>query len=351
MSKHEFEDGTKRVKKKDLKQYEKSSSSWILCDDMCNSTKNAISLYMKNDNLEILKDELSKEFLKGFLTKDMIPSGKRVQQLPDGRKLARGAFSLFAKNLRFNFDGDFEWDVCYENTSGSMTYLYCEDKIHLEKKKKAKLVDKFMKNYEIIMQNLEKDLKKKKTTDYLALYTLVITKIRVGNLEHYNHLGHRGLTTLQKNNINIDGDIVTFDFIGKDAVPRRIEKEFPKFYIDILKELLLKKKKSDFIFADGNGLPLHSEHLSRILFEYTGEHFYPHIIRSYHADMKCKEFFKKRRKAKKQEIIDKFKEIAQDLGHMKYNKKKGEWEVSYKVTVDSYIRPEYVQRMQKLYEK
>ena len=37
-----------------------------------------------------------------------------------------------------------------------------------------------------------------------------------------------------------------------------------------------------------------------------------------------------------------FFEIAKDLGHKKYNKKKEQWETSPSITIKSYIYPEYV---------
>ena len=52
------------------------------------------------------------------------------------------------KNLKFNNGSNHDWDICYENTSGLKTYLYSEDKLHLEQEKKFKLVQKFSENIE-----------------------------------------------------------------------------------------------------------------------------------------------------------------------------------------------------------
>lgn len=350
---HELKDGTKRVKKIDLKQYAKKGKAWLLSSASPNYTKKAIKAYADKKKISTLIDDLAKEFLKGFVSNEGKVSGSRISLLPTGKKLARGGFSLFAKNLKFNFDDKYEWDVMYENASGSKTYLYAEDKIHLEKEKKAKLVDKFAKFYPKILKLLEKDLKKKKSVEHLALLTLIKTYIRVGNLEYYNHNGHKGLTTLQKKDIKIRNNDVTFDFVGKDGVPHVITKQFPSYYIAILTNRLTSIKPSQFVFAGVDNHPLHSSDFTDILYGYTKQHFYPHIIRSFHADITCKDFLtkNKNKKLSKGDVDQKLLEVASSLGHKKFNKKKKEWQISYKVTIDNYIRPKFVESMRKLIVK
>ncbi len=352
MKKHILENGTTRIKSVDFELYEIKNGIWIKSSKkILKSTKEIIKDYIKTNSEQELYDNFSKDFLKGFVDSSGLIYGERIQTLPNGKKLSRGGFSLFAKNLKYNFDGDPEWDICYENSSGSKTYLYCEDKIHLEKKRKAKLVDEFTKYYSIILENLEIDIKATSDSKYLALYTLIITHIRVGNLEHYKHLGHMGLTTLKKDNIKVSGNTVIFDYIGKDAIPHHKEFEFPDFYIKKLNKILKSKNKDDFVFSNKNNNPIHSLEFSDILFKYTQKHFYPHIIRSYYADLTVLTYLRKHRKTSKKEVISELKEIAWNLGHKKFNKSKNEWEPSYKITVDNYIRPEYYERLCKLYEK
>ena len=346
-----FESGTKRVKSKDLKLYTKKGKDWRKEDNMPESTHIAINLYHSKKKLDILIDRKADEFLKGHLNPNMQVSGSRIKTLPNGKTLARAGFSLFAKNLQFNHDKTKNWAVCYENASGLKTYLYDENNLHLEQAKKSKLVDKFALYYPLILSKLEKDLKEKKSVNYLTLWTLLKTHARIGNLEYYHHLGHKGLTTLQKKDLTIKGDKVRFVYIGKDGVPQDKEIKFEDFYIKLLQSLLKKKKASDFVFTDSHNIPLHSSDMSKILFNYTGVHFYPHIIRSHYADTEAKKFLKRHRKATKEQILDKFKEIALNLGHKKFNKKSGEWEIDYKITITNYIRPEYVEKMKKMYER
>jgi len=347
-----YELGTQKIGHKNYKFYIFKNYKWNQIEkEIPKEIKNILNKYIKNKTENYLIDEILNNFLKGSINKKGLPSGKRINILPNGKKLARGGFSIFAKNLKFNDNEKSDWDVVYENTSGTKTYLYNEDKIHLEHERKAKIVDKFSKFYLQILKNLKKDIIQKNNNIYLALYTMINTYIRIGNLEYYNHLGHKGLTTLQKKDIKIKKNKVIFDFIGKDGVPQNIEKTFEIFAIEKLKKLLDIKKNNDFVFTNSKGIPLHSTEFSKILFKYTGEHFYPYIIRSYHADTLCKEFIETHTKSTKKEVENKFLEIASDLGHKKFNKKKNEWQLNYKITIENYIRPQYSQKMISFYKK
>ena len=353
IKKKELPVGTKRVKCEDLNEYIRCNKNWKQLGDVSFWVKTNIKYYLDNDNFNFLVDSNVCDFLKGCVMPCGTISGGRIKYLPNGKKLARGGFSLFAKNLKFNVDSDSNWAVMYENVSGLKTYLYDEDNVALEREKKAKLVDKFIKFYPVILRRLEKDLIDKKEVKYLGLYTLLRTFMRVGNLEYYLHLGHRGLTTLQKRNIFFaDSDsgksLVIFDFLGKDGVPQHISCEFPSFYIDILKGILDELYVDDFVFADSDGVPIHSAVFSKLMFEYTGEHFYPHIVRSYYADLTCSKFISSHMSATKKQVQNVFLDVAKVLGHKKFDKEKGSWVVDSKVTVLNYIRPEYSLKMQSM---
>ena len=334
--KKDFDIGTKRINSASHKLCIKTSTSWDYVDELSEGLKRIISQYSKNKNLHYLIDEKHPEFLKGSLSPENKILGERIKLLPDGSQIARAGFSLFAKNLRFNNDPDHEWDVCYENTSGLKTYLYSEDKIHLEQEKKFKLVQKFSEQYDKIISNVENNLDK---IEYLALYTLLKTFIRVGNYDYYLKNSHKGLTTLQKRDFLVEGEIVVFDFIGKDGVPHHIKKEFSEEYIVKLKKILSSRKKNEFVFTGLRGKPIHSEDFSSIFFNITQEHFYPHIIRSHHADSRCLDYLNGKIEIQDPEKL--FFEIAKDLGHKKYNKKKEQWEISPSITIKNYIYPEY----------
>ncbi len=339
--------GTKRIKSKDFKQYEKTSKDWILDNNIPEHTRKIIEHYLKEKSHKTLLDEKEKDFLKGILLPLEKVSGARIKTLPNGKNLARGGFSIYAKNIEYNPKNNPQWDICYENTSGLKTYLYSEDKIHLEQKQKYKLVQKFKENYEKILTKLEKDIKETQNLEHIALYILLLTKIRVGNEHHFHHTGHKGLTTLQKFDLELKNNHLTLNFIGKDGVPQHIEKELPEFIAKLLKIRLENIKNDDFVFANIKGEPIHPSHFSDILFEYTNEHFYPHIIRSHYADTTCEEFLNSCRKPTKEEVEKVFLEVAKNLGHKKYNKKKNIWEINYKVTLENYIYPKLSEKMLK----
>jgi hypothetical protein len=346
-----FREGSKRINSKFILCVKKFNS-WSELKQVDKNLLNILDKYDENEYINEILDTNELTFLKGYLDYKERPSGSRITILPNGDKIARGGFSLFAKDLKFNCDKRKLWDVCYRNTSGSQTYLYSEKKVSLEQKQKTKKVDLFEKWYPTIISKLEEEISKSAPTiTHIALYILLLTHIRIGNLEYYHRLKHKGLTTLQKEDFKIEENTLVLDFIGKDGIPQHIVKaegiRDQKVWNKVLGTLAKKLSplhNKDFIFTKNNNL-LHSQDFSKLLFNYTGEHFYPHIIRSFYADSKCKEFLKTHKKPTYTEVKNQFKSIAKELGHKKYNKKKQDYLVEYKVTLTNYIRPELSEKM------
>jgi hypothetical protein len=349
----ELEVGSLRIKSSDFRLFVKENRDlWKVVSDLDSIVLDVLDMYSSNDNLDLLVDLHDELFLRGSLTPEEQICGARIMVLPNGEQLARAGFSLFAKDLKFNFDDEEKlWDVCYTNASGLKTYLYSDSKVHLEQDKKLRLVDKFENHYLEIFETCEKKIKSKScNVSDLALYVMLNTFIRVGNIEYYKRFNHKGLTTLQKKDVVIASNIVSFNFIGKDGVPQSIAKKFPSFFVKKFEEFISKKSDDDFIFTNSNGNCIHSDSFSKILFDLTGEHFYPHIIRSHYADMTCKNFLKTHRTATKEEVEAVFLEIAENLGHKKYNKKEDVWDSNFSVTLMNYINPIYSERMINLYK-
>lgn len=349
----ELDLGSVRIKSDDFRLFEKKKGNlWKAVSDLDSSILEILDIYSDNDNLELLVDLHDDLFLRGSLTPEEKICGARIMVLPNGEKLARAGFSLFAKDLKFNFDDEEKlWDVCYTNASGLKTYLYCENKVHLEQDKKLRLVEKFEEHYLEIIESCEKKIKSKSCSVVdLGLYVMLNTFIRVGNIEYFKRFNHKGLTTLQKKDISFDSNILSFNFVGKDGVPQLICKKFPEFFVKKFEKLVSElENDEDFIFTNSNGNCIHSDSFSKILFDWTGEHFYPHIIRSHYADMTCKNFLKTHRNATKEEVEAVFLEIAKNLGHKKYNKKTDSWDVCFNVTLKNYIHPNFSSRMINLY--
>ena len=88
-------------------------------------------------------------------------------------------------------------------------------------------------------------------------------------------------------------------------------------------------KPSDFVFAN-NGIPLKDTEFMKAFEKYSGEKFYPHIVRSYYATTQAKNFLKT---------------------HKKATKKDNKWVNSYNVTVHHYLQPKIFEKIQKLVGK
>ena len=343
--------GTIRIRTRDLAAVVKTPSGWKAADEKIPDALHAVHLYKSHGRFKTLVDARNPNFLKGMRAADGRSLGARIALLPDGRKLNAG-FSLFAKNLRFHDeDTDAHWDVMFENPAG-FRYLYEVNKIARAKRHKTHVVDEFARVYPLLKRNVLKALKEN-TGDVFpaALLTLMKTYMRVGNEIYYKAHHHKGLTTLQKRNIRILGRDVVFDYVAKDGVPVKLQVRFPEAYIRRLGERLQASKSEDYIFsheADPRR-PLDGQDLKKAIKTYCGKGFYPHIVRSYYADTEVKKFFRSHRTATKAEVFDLLIKIASKLGHKRYDKKEHEWVESPKVTVNNYIRPEFVERLHRYY--
>ena len=182
----------------------------------------------------------------------------------------------------------------------------------------------------------------------LAMRTLLQTKMRVGSEIYYKAHGHKGLTTLKRGDVVINGKDVTFSYISKDGVPQKIVDRFSSEYVKSLGRVLKKLKRSDFIFANELGQPLKDRDFMKAFKDYCGEEFYPHIVRSHYATKEAEGFLKSHKKATKEEIDSLFSGIAERLGHKKYSKGDRQWETDYNATVHYYIKPKFVERILKL---
>jgi len=337
--------GTIRIKVKDLKPYKKTKNSWVKINTEINDTISVVELFKAHDKFDVLIDTKNPMFLKGQLSPDEKCQGARINILPDGKRLDK-AYSLFAKHLVVHDESsDNHWDAMYQNPGGTFAYCYSLEKKDYYLKKKYRMVDEFEKIYPELYKKVMKALNNKKDFYALPMYTLLKTYMRVGNEIYFKAHGHKGLTTLTKKNIKINGNNVTFKYLAKDGVPRNITETFPSSYIKRMEEKLSKLKNNAFVFVHENGHPLHDVHFKEAFRKYCGKEFYPHIVRSYYATKKTKEFLKNHDKITKEEMRDFFSHLATKLGHKKFDKKRREWTESYTVTVNHYIMPELVEKI------
>ena len=337
------EPGTIRIKT-NLKTYEKTKRSWKLSKQSFPAAKHVIELFIAHNNFEHLVDKKDPKFLKGQIYNNKL-QGARINILPDGTKLDK-AYSLFAKNLTLHDQSsNSHWDVLYQNPGGTYSYVYTLEKKHLAKKNKYKKVKEFEKHYPTIKRKVTCALKNKNDNLALPMYTLLKTYMRVGNEIYYKKNKHKGLTTLKKKDIKISGNLVTFNYLGKDGIPQNIQEKFPKSYISRLKQTLKPLKNTSFVFTE-NGHPIPDIKFKQAFKKYCGKEFYPHIVRSYYATQQAKQFLKNNKSPTKKEIKLAFEEIAKKLGHKRFVK--NEWKDSYTVTMNHYIDPIIVEKIKSL---
>ena len=333
-----------RIKTYDFSVCKISGKSCNKCSIKFPEAIEVAQLFKKHGKLDLIIDKKDKRFLKGGFSAGK-PVGAKIGILPDGRSLNK-MYSLFAPKLKIHDEkSNIHWDVICQNLNGAYAYIYTIEKENLTRKAKYKKVHEFGKCLSKLNRNLNKALNK----DILALPMLILlkTKMRIGNEIYYKKNHHKGLTTLKKKNIKINGKKVSFDFIGKDGVPQKITESFPKKIVDKLKSILKSKKAGDFIFVDLKGKLLKDMAFESSFKKYCGIKFYPHIVRSYYATNETKKFLKRKR-ASRDEVKKFYMRVADKLGHKKFSKNTGNWEDSYQVTLHYYIQPELVQRIEKI---
>jgi DNA topoisomerase IB len=338
--------GTVRIKASDLKVYEKTKASWKRSSRLFPETLLIIKLFRKNKRFDALIDKKRPEFLKGQLAPNGMAQGARIDILPNGKKLNK-AFSLFAPHLMIHDENSkHHWDVIYQNTGGTYSYLYTLDKIRKSKNKKYQMVKEFEKCYPKLKNKVYEALKDEK--DYLALpmYTLLKTCMRIGNEIYYKLRRHKGLSTMKKGDIKISGRRISFCYIGKGGIPTNVTDTFPKIYVERLQGLLDRTDEAAFIFTYGNKRhPINEEHFRAAFKKYCGREFYPHIVRSFYATSRVKKMLRKGKSIEKKEVDSLFYSIARKLGHKRFVKKEGVWRENYTVTINHYVQPEILEKV------
>ena len=345
LHKKEVLPGTIRIKAQDLQPYQKTAASWKKSKQQFSETMQVIKLFKAHKNFKGLIDAKSPQFLKGQLSPKGEVQGARIDHLPNGKQLDK-AFSLFAKELILHDqDSDDHWDILYKNKGGTYAYGYTLEKRERNQDLKYRKVWEFEKVYRKLSRAVSLALND--FNDHLALpmYTLLKTRMRIGNEIYYKANGHKGLTTLKKKDITISGKTVAFEYIGKDGVPCQIEQHFPAPYITRLRQKIQGLKPQDFVFSSKNGRPLREEQFKRAFKRYCGKEFYPHIIRSHHATRRVKEFLKGKRSIDKKEMKSLFLSLAADLGHKRFEKIEKNWKDNYTVTLNHYIEPALVEQV------
>lgn len=341
--------GIIRIKAKDLTTYEKTENSWKKSKQQFPEILKIVKLYKSHKSLNELIDKKDPEFIKGQLGPKKEIQGVRINILPDGKKIDK-AYSLFAKNLKVHDQSsDEHWDVLYQNKGGTWAYCYTLDKKLKHRNQKYNKVKQFTKILPNLFSNVSKALDDKNDHLAIPMYTLLKTYMRVGNEIYYKAHKHKGLTTLKKKDIKIEKNLVTFNYLAKDGVPRKIVRKFPKKYVSRLKSMTKKLNNNDFVFTNCNtGHPLRDQQFKKAFKNYCGKEFYPHIVRSHYATSTVQNFLKGKRKISKEEANQLFLSVAAKLGHKKFIKKENQWKDNYSVTINHYIEPKLVEKVRRM---
>jgi hypothetical protein len=344
-------EGTIRIKLKDLTVCERKNGSWKKVSKQFPRINQIVQLFKAHNNLDILIDKKNTQFLKGQLSPEGKIQGARINILPDNTKIDK-AYSLFADHLTVHDQSsDEHWDVLYQNPGGTWSYCYSLEKRAQHKSAKYKKVHQFDKAFPKLIKNVSQALKDKNDDLALPMYTLLKTKMRIGNEIYYKLHHHKGLSTLKKKNIKIYKNKVEFKFVGKDGVPQDLIEEFPKEYLQLLRSKLSKLKNNDFVFTNNNGHPLSERCFKSAFKRYCGKEFYPHLVRSHFATMTVNNFIKGKKALNKKEVDYLYLKIAHVLGHKKFLKKENAWKECSTVTINHYIEPKLVERVKELLNK
>ncbi|MFH0956288.1 MAG: hypothetical protein V1813_00335 [Candidatus Aenigmatarchaeota archaeon] len=346
--------GTVRIRAGDLKAYEKTKHGWKLSKKEFPEAAHLVDLFRAHGSFDVLVDAKNPEFLKGQLSPDGKCQGARVNILPDGRKLDK-AYSILADHLMVHDEASNEhWDIIYRNPNGKYAYVYTLEKERKHVQEKYREVEKFEELYPVLQKNVAKALEDEGDEMAMPMYTLLRTCMRVGNEIYYKAHGHKGLTTLKKDDIMIKGNEVTFVYLSKGGIPQVVREEFPEAYVKRLSKMLSPLKPQDFVFVNREtGHPLNDMHFKKAFERYCGHPFYPHIVRSFYATERAKEFLAshKNGSVKKKELLEFYRYLANRLGHKRFAKKENEWKDSYTVTIHHYIDPEVLGRLDALVKK
>jgi hypothetical protein len=329
-----------RIKASSLKPYRRVGRNWKLIKEDVSNIQEIARLYQAHHRLKLITD--AEGFLFGGFQGGQ-PIGARIAFLPNGKKLQK-AFSLFSPHLKLHDQSSHDhWDVLYQNQGGTWSYVYTEEKWQRHRARKYLKVEKFDNLYAKLIRNVMGALRDKDDLMALPMYTLLRTYMRVGNEIYFKAHGHKGLTTLCKGDVRIDGNQVGFNYVGKDGVPIEISQTFPKAYITRMRNLL--RGNDGYLFSPK---PLRETDFKRAFTKYCGESFYPHIVRSHHATSVVQRYLEHHRTFSQEEINKVFLSIAHDLGHKKFDKKKECWQDHYSVTVNSYIHPKLIAKINRI---
>jgi len=180
------------------------------------------------------------------------------------------------------------WIAKWEDKLSSKTkYVWLSDTTpikqdrEIEKYDKAKLVGNNLEKIRLEILNSLDNGDKRRRKVATACFIIDQLNMRVGDEKDEDEADTVGATTLRPEHIKIKDNIVYFDFLGKDSVEWKKEKEFPEKFIKVLQELIEEANQSEDdkaqLFSDVN-----SRHVNAFLGEIV-DGLTAKVFRTFHA--------------------------------------------------------------------
>ncbi|MFH0711443.1 MAG: DNA topoisomerase I [Candidatus Aenigmatarchaeota archaeon] len=196
------------------------------------------------------------------------------------------------------------WD---DKLRGREKYVWLSDTSFVKQEREMKKFNKAIElgnKYELLKKHVNDnlnslDLKTRKTAT--VCYLIDALSLRVGDEKDEDEADTVGATTLTSKNVKIEGNLVKFDFLGKDSVRWQKDVELPEQIVKNIKEFISQYKSEIFEGIRSENV---NEFLSQIVPGISAK-----VFRTYHASRVVDDYLKKE-KVEKEDAADYKKYVA-----------------------------------------
>ena len=192
---------------------------------------------------------------------------------------------------------DFMWVARWDDKlRGREKYVWLSDTSFIKQKREMEKFNKAIElgqKYEMLKKHINDnlnspDLKTRKVAT--VCYLIDALSLRVGDEKDEDEADTVGATTLTSKNVKIEGNLVKFDFLGKDSVRWQKDVELSEQVIKNLKEFISQSKSEIFEGIRSENV---NEFLSTVVPGISAK-----VFRTYHASKIVDEYLKKERVSK-----------------------------------------------------
>jgi len=192
---------------------------------------------------------------------------------------------------------DFMWVARWDDKlRGREKYVWLSDTSFIKQKREMEKFNKAIKlgqKYEMLKKHINDnlnspDLKTRKVAT--VCYLIDALSLRVGDEKDEDEADTVGATTLTSKNVKIEGNLVKFDFLGKDSVRWQKDVELSEQVIKNLKEFISQSKSEIFEGIRSENV---NEFLSTVVPGISAK-----VFRTYHASKIVDEYLKKEKVSK-----------------------------------------------------